>query len=164
MSHYPSLNTNFVEVSSASSVLLTDLRFRLSQRGLCWYIRFCQLELLDVIFLSQRVPRSEKNEKNSKKMEKMTFFSTSIFFLKIIKFVQLMPITQWIMVWAEGISMKWADLKKNRCWYNSEFWVGYNLICIFELTCLVKKLHGSARPEIVFYLQFSVWALPWYVS
>ena len=67
---------------------------------------------MNTIFPSQRVPQSQKMEENSKKMEKMTFFSTSFFFLKIIKFDQLMPKTQWIMVRTEGISIKRANLKK----------------------------------------------------
>ena len=37
--------------------------------------------------------------------------------------------------------------------------VGFNLICIFELRCPVKKSHGSARSETCLKLMFSVCAL-----
>ena len=35
----------------------------------------------------------------------------------------------------------------------------FNLICIFELTCPVKKLHSSAQSETALNVMFSVWAL-----
>ena len=60
---------------------------------------------------------------------------------------------------SRGNKHEMGRFKKKYMLVNSDFRVGFNLICIFELTCHVKKLHGSARPEIVFYLQFSVWAL-----
>ena len=58
-------------------------------------------------------PVKSRDYENQEKLEKrMTFFQISFFFIKIAKFLWLMPKTRWIMVLDNRISIIWADFTK----------------------------------------------------